>query len=366
MDQQRMSHSGSRYALLKNFSTSSSSNERRELLRQVTDALTNNARAPSEAEFAELDEVLSLAASEYSIQVRTEFARLVAASVTRFCHASEQFAMDEIEVASPVLRHSNALTEETLLRVVAEKSQAHILAVTKRDNVSEILSEAIVDKGSDEVVSSLLANERARISDTTYETVAGRAETSTTLQAPLVRRRGVPIDLLNGLYQKVEAGLRREIIQKFGSVSQEDLQKAFERSRNRVTTAFRQMPDDLAQAQARLSKLEDNLQLLPTVLPSLLREGKASRTLFKLALGRLVEASYDVIEPAVDTPDIDTLALLCRGTGFDRALFVTLAIGLDKTEKGLSRANVFSKLYESVSVETARRALRFWRVRATH
>ncbi|HEY1876166.1 MAG TPA: hypothetical protein VGG66_01810, partial [Rhizomicrobium sp.] len=74
---------------------------------------------------------------------------------------------------------------------------------------------------------------------------------------------------------------------------------------------------------------------------------------------------YDVIEPAVDTPDIDTLALLCRGTGFDRALFVTLAIGLDTTEKGLGRADEFGKLYESVPVETAQRAIRFWKVRAS-
>jgi uncharacterized protein (DUF2336 family) len=364
MDQQHMSQAGSRYTLLNNLSTSASSDQRRDLLRQVTDALTNNARTPSEAEFAELDEVLSLAASEYSTEVRTEFARLVAASVTRFCHASEQFAMDEIEVAAPVLRHSQALTEETLLKVVAEKSQAHIMAVTKREGVSERLSEAIVDKGSDEVVSSLLANERARISDSTYETVARRAETSTMLQAPLVRRQGVPIDLLNGLYLKVEAGLRREIVQKFGSVPPAELEKAFERSRDRITNAFRNMPDDLTEARKRLSKLEDNLQLLPAVLPSLLREGRNSRTLFKLALAKLVDASYDVIEPAVDTPDLDTLALLCRGAGFDRALFVTLAIGLDTTDKGLGRADEFGKLYESVPVETARRALRFWKVRA--
>ncbi|HEX4105510.1 MAG TPA: DUF2336 domain-containing protein [Rhizomicrobium sp.] len=359
-----MSQAGSRYALLKNLSASASSDQRRELLRQVTDALTNNARTPSEAEFAELDQVLSLAASEYSTQVRTEFARLVASSVTRFCHASEQFAMDDIEVATPVLRHSLALTEEALLRVVSEKSQAHILAVTKRDGVSERLSEAIVSKGSDEVVSSLLANERARISDSTFEVVAKRAETSSLLQAPFIHRQGVPIDLLNDLYMKVEAGLRREIVQKFDSVSPAELEKAFERSRARITTAFRQMPDDLALAKKRLSLIESNLQLVPPVLPSLLREGKGSRTVFKLAFARLVDVSFDVIEPAVDTPDIDTLALLCRGANFDRALFVTMAIALDSSEKGLGRAEEFGKLYGAVPVQAAQRALRFWKVRA--
>ena len=361
-----MSQSGSRYALLKNLSASASSDQRRELLRQVTDALTSNARAPSDAEFAELDQVLSLAASEYSTQVRTEFARLVAASVTRFCHASEQFAMDDIAVATPVLRHSQALTEEALLRVVAQKSQAHLLMVTKREGVSARLSEAIVSKGSDEVVSSLLANERALFFDSTYEAVARRAETSKLLQAPLVRRQGVPIDLLNDLYLKVEKDLRKEIVQKFDSVPPAELEKAFERSRARVTTAFRNMPDDMALAKKRLSLIEANKQLQPSVLPSLLREGKGSRTVFMLAFGKLVDVSFDVIEPAVETPDIDTLALLCRGAGFDRGLFVTLAIGLDASEKGLGQAEMFGKLYESVPIQAAQRALRFWKVRTVN
>ena len=361
-----MSQAGSRYALLKNLSASSSSDQRRELLRTVTDALTSNARAPSDEEFAELDQVLSLAASEYSVQVRTEFARLVAASVTRFCHASEQFAMDDIEVALPVLRHSQALTEDALLRVVSEKSQAHLLAVTKRDTVSTRVSEALVNKGSDEVVSSLLANDRAQISDSTFEVVAKRAETSPLLQTPFVRRQGVPIDLLNDLYLKVEAGLRKEIVQKFDAVPPEDLEKAFERSRAKISNAFRKMPDDLGQAKKRLALLEANLQLLPQVLPSLLREGRGARTVFKLAFARLVDVTFDVIEPAVETPDIDTLALLCRGAGFDRALFVTLAIGLDASEKGLGRAEEFGKLYETVPIQAAQRALRFWKVRTVN
>jgi uncharacterized protein (DUF2336 family) len=361
-----MSQAASRYALLKGLSASTSSDQRRELLRTVTDALTNNARTPSDEEFAELDQVLSLAASEYSTQVRTEFARLVAASVTRFCHASEQFAMDEIEVAMPVLRNSQALTEEALLRVVTEKSQAHLMAVAKRDNVSPRVSEALVDKGSDEVVSSLLANDRAQISYSTYEVVAKRAETSTLLHAPFVRRQGVPMDLLNDLYLKVEVDLRREIVKKFDSVPPAELEKAFERSRARVTTAFRKMPEDLALAQKRLSLIESNKQLLPAFLPSLLREGKGSRTVFKLAFAKLVDVPFDVIDPAVETPDIDTLALLCRGANFDRGLFVTIAVGLDDSEKGLGRAEEFGKLYESVPVTAAQRALRFWKVRTVN
>lgn len=353
-----------RYALLQKLSGQSSSEERRELLRQVTEALSQSARPPSDAEFAELDGVLGAVAAEYSLQVRTEFARLVAASVTRFCHASEQFALDEIEVAAPVLRHSQTLTDDTLLKVVAQKSQQHMLAVTQRVTVSETVSHALVERGDDSVVVSLLANERAKIAEATYEVVAQRAEISAVLQAPFVRRQGVPVDLLNGLYQKVDAELRREIIQKFDTVSPADLEKAFERSRARVTSSYKQMPPDFVQAKKRIAAMQGSGQLAPPVLASLLREGPSARTVFKLAFARLTDVEFDVVDRAVEAIDLDTIALLCRGARFDRGLFVTLAVGLDKTDRGLASAEQFGQLYESVPIEAAQRALRFWKVRA--
>jgi len=350
--------------MLRSLAGQSSSEERRELLRTVTDALSRQERPPTDAEFAELDGVLSAVAQEYSLQVRTEFARLVAASVTRFCHSSEQFALDEIEVAAPVLRHSQTLSDETLLKVVAEKSQAHMLAVTQRGMVSERVSHALVTRGDDHVVSSLLKNERARIADATYEVVASRAENSPTLQGPLVRRQGVPLDLLNGLYQKVEGDLRREILQKFQNVSPAELEKAFERSRSRVTNHYQQLPEDFAQAKKRVAALEGARQLAQPVLATLLREGKASRTAFKLAFARLTDVPFDVVDRAVEAVDLDTIALLSRGARFDRGLFVALAVGLNKTDRGLAAAEEFGRLYESVPIEAAQRALRFWKVRA--
>lgn len=354
----------SRYTLLRELSVPHTSEERRELLRKVTDALSQTARAPTDEEMSALDGVLSQAAQEYSLQVRTEFARLVAASVTRFCESAEQFAMDDIAVAEPVLRHSRALSEDALIRVVAQKSQQHMLAVTKRSEVSAAVSHALVERGDDHVVTSLLANTRADIADHTYDMVAQRAESSPALQGPLVRRQGVPVDVLHGLYQKVEVSLRREILQKFDRVSPEDLEKAFKRSRARLDGSFASMPDDISQARKRLAAMQDTGQLKPAALAGLLREGQSARTLFKLAFSRLTDADFDTIDRAVEGGDIDTVALLCRGAQFDRGLFVAIAVALDPKSQGLSAADKFGAMYESVPVEAARRALRFWKVRA--
>lgn len=355
----------SRFALLKDLGSETSSEARRELLRKVTDALSQQARPPSDAEFTQLDGVLAAVAQEYSLQVRTEFARLVAASVTRFCHASEQFALDDqIEVAGPVLRNSQALTEATLLRVANEKSQAHLMAVSQRLAVSESVSDVLVQRGDDAVVTSLLKNEGARIADATYEKVSLRADASAALRAPLVQRKNVPLDVLHGLYQKVEGDLRREILKKFDGASPADLEKAFERSRSRITESYKQAPEDMPAAKKRIAAMQASGQLTQPMLAALLREGANSRTCFKLAFARLTDVEFDVVDRAIEGDDLDTIALLCRGARFDRGLFVSLAVGLDKTDRGLAAAEQFGKLYESVPIEAAQRALRFWKVRA--
>ena len=358
-----MSAAQSRYALLTELSAQTSSDQRRDLLRKVTAALGHGAH--SESEFAELDGVLSVVAQEYSVGVRTEFARLVAASTSRFPLASEKLAFDDIVVAAPILRDSRVLSEATLLKVVEGKSQPHLMAVTQRASVSQRVSHALAEHGSDAVVTSLLANQNADIAHATYETVARRAEASPALQAPLVRRANVPVDILHDLYARVEADLRREIVTKFGETPPGELEKAFERSRARTDKAYRRRPEDFTAAQGRVAQYGARGQLQPALLATLLREGMASRTSFMLAFARLADIEYDVVEPAVQDGDIDTLALLCRGAGFDKALFVAIAVGLDTSERGMAKAESFGKLYESVPVQAAQRALRFWKVRAT-
>jgi len=220
-----------------------------------------------------------------------------------------------------------------------------------------------VERGGDEVVSSLLRNEGADIADTTYDMVMERADASPLLQEGLVRRKSVPLDLLNALYLKTEAGLRQEIMAKFGQVEPAELEKAFERSRFRLTNRYRQLPEDIAAARKNLAALEAKRQLVPATLVSLLREGASVRTTFLLAFAKLVDVEFEVIQRTVEGPDLDTLALLCRGTGFDRGLFVTLAVMLDKSGGGLGKAEEFGALYESVPVQAAQRAIRFWKVR---
>jgi uncharacterized protein (DUF2336 family) len=355
-----MSDPAPRFAKLAELSSQTSSEGRRELLRQVTEQLSSQG---GDGDFSSFDQLLTAVASDYSTQVRADLARLIAGNDAQFACSAQLFALDEIAVAEPVLRHSRMLTEDTLLKVIAEKSQTHMLAVTGRREISERVSHALVEKGDDAVVTSLLKNDGARIAPHTFEAVALRAQDSVTLQAPLVQRGDVPADLLNELYVKVEKGLRQEILKKFNHLSEAEIEQAFNRSRGRLSKQYGALPEDMAAANKRINAMARHGELQPAVLATLLREGAPSRTTFMAAFARLADVDFELIQRTVAGHDLDTLALLSRGTDFDRALFVTLAINLDGKDRSLTAAEEFGKLYESVPVVAAQRALRFWKVR---
>ena len=182
----------SSFALLKNFAQETSSDGRRDLLRRATDVFLAEGGDLSSEQMSMLDDVVESVASDLSAQVRAELSRKISAAPVPFTRTARRLAMDDIEIAQPVLEYSRALTQSDLLDVIAQKSSDHMMAVTRRDDIGETVSNALVERGEDRVVASLLENRTAQISEQTYERVAARVESSTALQSPFVRREGVP------------------------------------------------------------------------------------------------------------------------------------------------------------------------------
>lgn len=350
------------FALLLDLAREGSSEKRRELLRQITDVFLAAPEQRSENESVLFDEIVGAVAADLETQVRIELARKVAESNAPLNRTARRLAMDTIEVARPVIERSRALSETDILDVIQQKSQDHMLAVTKRPDIGEKVSSALVAKGEDRVVASLLENRTARMDRETYEAVATRAETSPVLHAPFVRNQHVPLDLLNNVYLKVEGGLRREIMRKFHGVSPAELEAALESSRNHLSSAYGALPEDFQDAKDHVDALDKRGSLKPPILVQLLRENR--RTAFYLAFAKLVDVEFNLARRLVEGKDIDALAMLCRGAGFDRGLFVTISLLVVDEGGGLSRTDEYGKLYEQVPIAAAQRALRFWKVRA--
>jgi len=332
---------------------------RGEIVRFLADKLRPEASFESATDGVEFDHLLSAVISELATGVRVELAQHIAMSPVHFGETARQLALDEIAVARPVLEGSRALTEADLLEVITQRSQQHMMAITRRYEISARIAGALVERGEDDVVVSLLENERAEIGDETYEKIAVRAEDSVILRKPLIHRERVPLDILNELYFKVEGDLRREILARNEGASTHDLSVALLKTRRRWLQKYGALPTDYDSTRAEIDGLHRRGQLKPFMLVRYLRERQ--HTAFKLAFARLTETDYDLVNRIVERKDFEAVAMIARAGCFDRALFVTIALMIAGKEKLTTDAEEFGTLYESISTELAQRVIRFWK-----
>ena len=72
---------------------------------------------------------------------------------------------DEIAIAAPVLSLSDRLTTADLIEIAMAKSQSHLLAISKRSNLSESLTDTLIDRGDRQIICKLAENAGARFSE---------------------------------------------------------------------------------------------------------------------------------------------------------------------------------------------------------
>ncbi|KAK0349499.1 hypothetical protein LTR94_032867, partial [Friedmanniomyces endolithicus] len=77
---------------------------------------------------------------------------------------------DAPAIAGLLIEQCASLTDADLITVIRSRGQGHIRAVSDRAEVSEALSDAIVEHGDDEALGALLRNDGARLSRAASET----------------------------------------------------------------------------------------------------------------------------------------------------------------------------------------------------
>lgn len=120
--------------------------------------------APGETQLA-LDVVQALA-QDASIRVRSALSRHIAHYPLLPAAIAERLARDVDDVAVHVLEHCEGLSDEILLQVIEEAVERKQMAIARRREVSERVSDALIGTGNPHVVGTLLNNAGARITET--------------------------------------------------------------------------------------------------------------------------------------------------------------------------------------------------------
>jgi uncharacterized protein (DUF2336 family) len=132
--------------------------------------------------------VLELLARDADKTVRQALAEAAAASANLPQGIARRLAADELEVARPILTHSPVLTDDDLVEIVRTHSLQYALAVARREQLSERLSDVLADTDEVEVVAALTGNAGAEISVDTLRRIAEDYWDDRTIQDRLTRR----------------------------------------------------------------------------------------------------------------------------------------------------------------------------------
>jgi uncharacterized protein (DUF2336 family) len=339
-----------------------SSTQRRQILIEVTDLFIASREQRTEVSDALFADILLTVVTDMEAAVRAELSTRFADMPDMPRRLALAFAHDDFAVAEPVLTRSLVLTEDDLLGVIDAKGGDHLEAIARRPMVAERVTEALVARGDDRVAISLLRNQSARLSRGVIEAVVGRMSGNKDLHEPLIERTSLPSDLLFQIYAEVEAKLRKRIIARIADVDPKALEEAVANGRARIAALDGQAPNDYPEAVKLVAALRRAPGLNGATLVKLIQEQKY--TAFYIGLAEMLDLDFQMVKRMTEEQDLDSLAIACRAAGFHRSLFVTIAASSTGAEDALSKAAQMGEMYTKVSIESAQRAMRFFRLRS--
>ncbi|WP_395943469.1 DUF2336 domain-containing protein [Brevundimonas sp.] len=301
------------------------------------------AAPPATALAPALSEIFLTLAAQAEREIRQQLSERLAGVDWAPPALINMLALDEIEIAAPVIAASPLLQDAALLRVLVETTLEHQIAVARRPHLSGGVVDAILDRAEPIAMTALASNRTADISETAMNRLVEHSRRIAGLRAPLTRHPRLSETLAQELYQWVGQALRQSIGERF-RIDDRLLNAAVQdaaasASRN---AAWRSLPitgrkteDRERQEMERrlVDKLQSAGQLRPGILIRALREQRLG--LFEQALGQLGGFTPAQVRAAIHAPTAEPLYLACTAVGVDKAVFPSLLVELRKLTTGL-------------------------------
>ena len=121
-------------------------------------------------------------------------------------------AQDVEQVALPVLQFSDVLTDDDLIAIISSQSPEKQVAIAKRSTVSENVSDALVETGNEDVVTSLVSNEGVEISERSLIKVVDQLGHQEGIQGAMVNRGNLPVTVTEHLVTVVSEKFADDLI----------------------------------------------------------------------------------------------------------------------------------------------------------
>lgn len=338
-----------------------SKQSRSTLVAAINDLYSDEEQLLSDRDRAIMLDIIRQLIHEVETSVRRSLAEHLATRADAPADLIATLANDEIEVAHPILVKSDVLKDPELIEIVQHRTMEHQVAIAVRASISERLSDALVETDNEKVVTTLLSNQGAAISDGTMNHLVEKSTEVPGYQGPLVHRSDLSPELVKKLYWGVSAALRQYIVENF-ELDPTDIDETIEITVKKALGEKIAGPDranGMREPDAQADEDDAN------ILMGLLRKGEISMFLDKFtALTRLRLA---LVRRILFEPGGEGLAIACKAVGINKPDFTSIFLLSRSARPGdkivdPSELSAAVALYDRIKIESAMKVLRHWRL----
>jgi hypothetical protein len=215
---------------------------------------------------------------------------------------------DDASVAAPLLSKSSRLSEKHLVEIANSRSQQHLLAISARKKLGEILTDVLIRRGDAEVFNALVQNAGARFSDSGYAALVGNAERDENLIEGLGLRLDIPARLLRKLL-----AIATEAV--WARLSTATRPVVPGKSRAPAMRAAELRPRDYTQATNDVVMLNRTGKLNDSTVNRFAIKGEYTHVV--AALSFMTEVKVEDIEPLIQSDRLFGLVVACRAARLD-------------------------------------------------
>jgi len=337
--------------------------EREQLFRNMAQLFSFVSDRCDDEQVAQYDEVLCQLAEFVEVEARAHVAQLLARLDRAPGTVVVQLANDVIEVAKPLLEFSNVLSDDDLIDIVENQSDAHSAVIAGRQRVSERVGEAIVSQGNRDSMLRLVRNDKAEIGQAALERLVARAAEDAEMATDLRNRTdldwgtlrneidsvgGRVLDMLGRVNQRIDpvtAGKVNSVV--------------YNRMRNRA--GFSSQEWKLAYNQVKA--LSDRRQLDERALARFARFGYGHHA--AAALTVILQVGPEVLVKWLAMQDYVAITVALRAADLSSDLFEAIIAAMPwrdlptETDKTNIRAR-----FEALRQDEARGIFELWRAHA--
>ena len=332
-----------------------------ETLRRVTDLFINGAVDFSDDQIELFDDVFQCLMHHIENSAKALLSNRLAPIDRAPPQTIRALAFDDvIEVAAPVLSQSERLDDDALIETARNKSQAHLMAISTRRELSGAVTDVLVLRGNDEVIHSTVNNPGAEFSERGFTRLVNRAEGDDELATCIGLRPTIPRHLYLKLLAKASAKVRARLEAANPPLAAE-VCTAVREVTQKARTAPSAITQETAIAHALVKSLYEDGRLDEHQVEAFAEAGKFDET--NAAVAALANVAVSIAENMMVETRAEGVMILAKISGLSWST-VRAIINMRDDLSGSERSDLEAckATYERLRPSTAQQVLRFHRM----